>query len=70
MLSKWGILSIDMQKATVSDEHIIKDVSADGEIISDLDLTEAKPAEVIEESTVTGDVVQEELLDMANKLVE
>ena len=70
MLSKWGILSIDMQKATVSDEHIIKDVSADGEIVSDLDLTEAKPAEVIEESTVTGDVVQEELLDMANKPIK
>lgn len=71
MLSKWGILSIDMQKATTNDEHVIKDVTEDGEIVSDLNLAEIKPAETVEEeSEENGEAVQEELLNMANQPVE
>lgn len=52
MLSKWGILSIDMQKATVSDETVQK-VQDDGSIISETEVEEVeqpvKQAEVIED---------------------
>lgn len=36
MLSKWGILSIDMQKATVADDTIISDVDDEGNPITDI----------------------------------
>lgn len=53
MLSKWGILSVEMQEATISDEKV-QTVQPDGSIISETeieeDTTERKEAEpVIEE---------------------
>lgn len=36
MLSKWGILSIDMQKATVADDTVISDVDSEGNPITDI----------------------------------
>ena len=42
MLSKWGILSIEMQKATVSDETVQK-VSTDGDLIEDTTVDDETP---------------------------
>ena len=39
MLSKWGILSIDMQRASISDETVVNEVQEDGFIISENDET-------------------------------
>lgn len=36
MLSKWGILSIDIQKATVADDTVISDVDDEGNPITDI----------------------------------
>lgn len=51
MLSKWGILSIEMQKATITDETIVNDVTEEGSIISETeveeDTSERKEAETI-----------------------
>lgn len=50
MLSKWGILSIEMQKATITDETIVNDVTEDGSIISETEIEdgyERKEAEPI-----------------------
>lgn len=50
MLSKWGILSIEMQKATITDETIVNDVTEDGSIISETEIedgSERKEAEPI-----------------------
>ena len=55
MLSKWGILSIEMQKATITDETIVNDVTEDGSIISETEIedgSERKEAEpIIDQST-------------------
>lgn len=40
LLSKWGILSIEMQKGTISDETVIKDVTEDGNIIYETELND------------------------------
>lgn len=64
MLSKWGILSVEMQKASVTDETILKEIKEDGLIISDIEVTEKnmqiKDAEVVndaneKEQTVLSD---------------
>lgn len=64
MLSKWGILSIEMQEATISDEKVQK-VQEDGSIISeteiDDDLPERKNAEVV--ISDAAEEVQESLFD-------
>lgn len=53
MLSKWGILSIEMQKGTISDETVIQDVKEDGSIISETEVEDQEPerkeAEKVEE---------------------
>lgn len=36
MLSKWGILSIDMQKATLADDTVVSDVDDEGNPITDI----------------------------------
>lgn len=64
MLSKWGILSIEMQKATIADEHV-QNVSSDGDIVSETEVEdeelERKQAEVI-----TDDEPQTDLFDSSN----
>lgn len=54
MLSKWGILSIEMQKASVTDETVVKDVTDDGTILPDLDVNDdvkpIKDAEIVNDS--------------------
>ena len=50
ILSKWGILSIEMQKATITAETIVNDVTEDGSIISETEIedgSERKEAEPI-----------------------
>lgn len=42
MLSKWGILSIEMQKATITDETV-QQVSADGDLIEDTTVEDEAP---------------------------
>ena len=42
MLSKWGILSIEMQKATVNDETVVSDITEDGSIISETSVEDEK----------------------------
>ena len=52
MLSKWGILSIEMQEATTSDEKV-QQMQEDGNIISETEVEEnttMKTAEVINEA--------------------
>ncbi|MGG5333783.1 hypothetical protein IGI46_004953 [Enterococcus sp. AZ163] len=52
LLSKWGILSIEMQKATISDETV-QTIQDDGSIISETtvedEAPEIKQAEPVEE---------------------
>ncbi|EMF0043870.1 recombinase RecT, partial [Enterococcus hirae] len=43
MLSKWGILSVEMQKATVTDENVVKDINENGDILSDTNVEEDTP---------------------------
>ena len=54
MLSKWGILSVEMQEATISDEKV-QSVQPDGSIISEAEtveeVTERKEAEPLIEET-------------------
>lgn len=54
MLSKWGILSVEMQEATISDEKV-QSVQPDGSIISEAEteeeVTERKEAEPVIEET-------------------
>ncbi|MGX2947175.1 recombinase RecT [Enterococcus alishanensis] len=53
MLSKWGILSIDMQTATIKDERVMDDFSDEGTILEETevieDAPERKEAEKIDE---------------------
>ena len=57
LLSKWGILSVEMQEATTSDEKVQK-VQEDGSIISETeveeDIPERKEAEKVEINTDNG----------------
>lgn len=60
MLSKWGILSIEMQKATVNDETVVSDITEDGSIISETSVEdekeERKEAEpIVEQSDLIND---------------
>ncbi|RCA11047.1 hypothetical protein EA71_01802 [Enterococcus durans] len=82
LLSKWGILSVEMQEATTSDEKVQK-VQEDGSIISETEVEEAIPerkeAEKVEINTdnvstafeeyaesVQTDEAQESLFDASN----
>ena len=79
MLSKWGILSVEMQKATVNDENVVKDINENGDILSDInveeDIPERKEAEKVEdvssafdeyEETANTDEQQDSLFDDMN----
>ncbi|MBO1087697.1 recombinase RecT [Enterococcus hirae] len=79
MLSKWGILSVEMQKATVTDENVVKDINENGDILSDTnveeDTPERKEAEKVEdvssafdeyEETANTDEQQDSLFDDIN----
>ena len=79
MLSKWGILSVEMQKATVTDENVVKDINENGDILSDTnveeDIPERKEAEKVEdvssafdeyEETANTDEQQDSLFDDMN----
>lgn len=79
MLSKWGILSVEMQKATVTDENVVKDINENGDILSDTnveeDTPERKEAEKVEdvssafdeyEETANTDEQQDSLFDDMN----
>lgn len=53
MLSKWGILSIEMQKASVTDETVVKDVTEDGTILSDMEVNDDKKS--IKDAEIVND---------------
>lgn len=63
MLSKWGILSVEMQKATVTDENVVKDINENGDILSDTnveeDTPERKEAEKVEDVSSAFDEYEE-----------
>ena len=63
MLSKWGILSVEMQKATVTDENVVKDINENGDILSDTnveeDTPERKQAEKVEDVSSAFDEYEE-----------
>lgn len=63
MLSKWGILSVEMQKATVTDENVVKDINENGDILSDTnveeDIPERKEAEKVEDVSSAFDEYEE-----------
>lgn len=63
LLSKWGILFVEMQEATTSDEKVQK-VQEDGSIISETeveeDIPERKEAEKVEINTDNGSTAFEE----------
>ncbi|MDT2770982.1 recombinase RecT [Enterococcus pseudoavium] len=63
MLSKWGILSVEMQEATISDEKV-QSVQPDGSIISEAEtveeVTERKEAEPVIEETKNESTDSEE----------
>lgn len=67
MLSKWGILSIEMQKATVSDETV-QQVSPDGDLIEDTTVEDESPERKEAEPVVDDaeDEHQGELFDAKN----
>ncbi|MGF3113711.1 recombinase RecT [Facklamia sp. P9177] len=76
LLSKWGILSIEMQKAVIADETISDDISEDGEfVIKDVtsvedDETEDHEAEIsefLEEGTEDKSAEQEALFETGVK---
>lgn len=83
MLSKWGILSIEMQKAIVSDQGIIRDAETeDIDYLDNLEIPEAKTSQQIEiermsvlinDATSKADLakiekdVQPELIDLFNQ---
>lgn len=50
MLSKWGILSIEMQKATIADENVATDFDDEGNPVTDItdDATEQEEPETVE----------------------
>lgn len=64
MLSKWGILSIEMQKATVADEHV-QNVSPDGDIVSETEVEDEEP-ERKQAEVITDDEPQTDLFDSSN----
>lgn len=79
MLSKWGILSVEMQKATVTDGNVVKDINENGDILSDTNVEENTPerkeAEKVEdvssafdeyEETANPDEQQDSLFDSMN----
>ncbi len=72
MLSKWGILSIEMQEATTSDEKVQR-IQKDGSIISETEVDEEIPpiknAETIDESE-TNLTDQTDLFDTKNPPLE
>lgn len=79
MLSKWGILSVEMQKATVTDGNVVKDINENGDILSDTNVEENTPerkeAEKVEdvpsaldeyEETANTNEQQDSLFDSMN----
>ncbi|WP_224576170.1 recombinase RecT, partial [Enterococcus faecalis] len=71
MLSKWGILSIEMQEATTSDEKV-QQMQEDGNIISETEVEEnttMKTAEVINEAD-SDSLNQTDLFDTKNPPLE
>ncbi|EKD5410867.1 recombinase RecT, partial [Enterococcus faecalis] len=71
MLSKWGILSIEMQEATTSDEKV-QQMQEDGTIISETEVEEnttLKTAEVINEAN-SDSLNQTDLFDTKNPPLE
>lgn len=64
MLSKWGILSIEMQKATIADEHV-QNVSPDGDIVSETEVEDEEP-ERKQAEVITDDEPQTDLFDGSN----
>lgn len=64
MLSKWGILSIEMQKATIADEHV-QNVSPDGDIVSETEIEDEEP-ERKQAEVITDDEPQTDLFDSSN----
>jgi len=86
MLSKWGILSIEMQKAIVSDQGVIRDAeNEDIDYLDNVEILEVKTAEQIEkermsllihDATSKEDLkkiekdVQPELLDLFNQKLD
>ncbi|EGO2800771.1 MULTISPECIES: recombinase RecT [Enterococcus] len=71
MLSKWGILSIEMQEATTSDEKV-QQMQEDGNIISETEVEEnttMKTAEVIKEAD-SDSLNQTDLFDTKNPPLE
>lgn len=64
MLSKWGILSIEMQKATIADEHV-QNVSPDGDIVSETEVEDEEP-ERKQAEVITDDEPQTDLFDSSN----
>lgn len=64
MLSKWGILSIEMQKATIADEHV-QNVSPDGDIVSETEVEDEEP-ERKQAEVITDDETQTDLFDSSN----
>lgn len=64
MLSKWGILSIEMQKATIADEHV-QNVSPDGDIVSETEVEDEEP-ERKQAEVITDDEPQTDLFDSKN----
>lgn len=72
LLSKWGILSVEMQTAVSSDEKVFR-TSADGELIEEVEIKDAEPLEATEDATgVESDTktideqVQSALFDSSN----
>ncbi|MGF1930964.1 recombinase RecT [Enterococcus casseliflavus] len=71
MLSKWGLLSVEMQSAITSDEKVFR-VDENNDLIEETDLSDMKPmpqdlkeAEKVVDDTVT-DEGQESLFDSTN----
>lgn len=72
LLSKWGILSVEMQTAVSSDEKVFR-TSADGELIEEVELKDAEPIDATENTTETesetktiDEQVQSALFDSSN----
>lgn len=64
MLSKWGILSIEMQNAVVSDEKTFT-TSNDGDLVEEVDI---KEAEVVDDSTEDSvEILEENVVEEKSK---
>ncbi len=44
LLSKWGILSVEMQTAVISDEKVFRATTEDGSLIEEVEIKQAEPA--------------------------